>query len=439
MSPQGSSPRQFGHVRSEATPLRVQIVNGFETFGGAALAANRLYKGLRDAGVEATMLVHIKSSEDPHVLQPDYAAVDPARTQERERLVNAEIGRFPGVSLSSATTFTMDLSVLGCGVVDAIRAETDIVNLHWVGNFIDWELFFAPGRVTVPIVWTLHDMRALTGGCHYSGPCRNYRTGCGGCPYFSPQQTEDMTRRAAARQRRALENWGGVLHVVTPSRWLAEEAATSSVLAGLPVTVIPNSVDIDEFRPRPQAEMRAAFGLPQDAKVIFFVAHDLGDSRKGAPHLVEALRLLGDVPGLHVLTAGARPPELPANVVHVTAGLLNDMAQLGPLYAAADLVVLPTLEDNLPNVILESFASGRPVVGYDVGGVPDHVVDGVTGFLVPYADPAALADALRAALADRDRLATMGETCRAYAEQEFAPQIQAARYQALFRQLLAGS
>jgi glycosyltransferase involved in cell wall biosynthesis len=144
---------------------------------------------------------------------------------------------------------------------------------------------------------------------------------------------------------------------------------------------------------------------------------------------------MSDIGVLHVITAGAQPPQLPSFVTHHPTGLLTDAAQLGLLYAAADLVVLPTLEDNLPNVILEAFASGRPVVGYDIGGVPDHVLDGVTGFLVPYASPAALTEALREALGDRDRLAILGRACRAHAEREFAPQVQAARYRALFNSL----
>jgi glycosyltransferase involved in cell wall biosynthesis len=419
---------------SDGKTLTVQIVNAWEDFGGAALAAHRLYRALRASDVDASMLVHGKNSDDPDVRLPDYGAVDPGRSEERERLIAEELAQF-GAGFNGLGTFGLDRSALGCGLVDAIRPDTAIVNLHWVGNFIDWELFFARGAIKVPVVWTLHDMRPLTGGCHYAGACRNYRTGCGMCPYFEPARAEDLTRRAAQRERRALESWGGSLHIVTPSRWLADEAASSTVLAGVPVTVIPNSVDLEEFRPLPQAAARAALGLPETAKVVFFVAHDLADRRKGAPHLAEALAGMSDIGDLHVITAGAQPPQLPSFVTHHPTGLLTDAAQLGLLYAAADLVVLPTLEDNLPNVILEAFASGRPVVGYDIGGVPDHVLDGVTGFLVPYASPAALTEALREALGDRDRLAILGRACRAHAEREFAPQVQAARYRALFNSL----
>jgi len=422
--------------RADSGKLRVQIVNVWENFGGAALAANRLFRALRDSGAEASMLVHEKATADPDVHASDHAAIDPSRIEARRILIDAEIARFADLPFQNLGVFSLDRSVRGPSLMDGIDQTADIVNLHWVANFIDWELFFAPGKVTAPVVWTLHDMRPMTGGCHYSGACRNYRTGCGHCQFFGATAAGDLSRAMAQRQRRVLENWGGVLHIVTPSRWLAEEAKASHVFADLPISVIPNSIDLARFRPMDKRAAREALGVPAEAPVLLFIAHNLQDSRKGAPILIEALATLTAPPGLVLLTVGDNPPVFPPNVAHCPMGGVTDEDTIGRIYAAADLVVLPTLEDNLPNVILESFAAGRPIVGSIVGGVPDHIVDGETGFLVPPADAPGLAEVLRRALGDLARLAAMGQACRAYAEREFAPEVQAARYEALFQRLL---
>jgi FkbM family methyltransferase len=416
-------------------PLRVEVIDTFENYGGAALAANRLFKALRAEEVAASMLVLRRGTDDKAVRVPEPSAEREASEAARRHQIDADLVRFADQEFRPLGEFSLDRTVAGAALIDSLAADADVFNLHWVAEFLDWELFFAPGRVRVPVVWTLHDMRPFTGGCHYSGACRNYRTGCGECPFFFPLKSDDPSRAMARRQRLALEAWGGALHIVTPSQWLAEQARSSAVLTGVPVSVIPNSIDIDAFQPLDKAAARRAMGLPPNAFVLAFVASDLSHSRKGATCLIEALTLLSDLPGLHLVTAGVNPPDFPGHVSHHPAGELAGAA-IAPIYAAADLVVLPTLEDNLPNVILESFACGRPVVGSRVGGVPDHVVEGETGFLVSPADPASLAASLRAAFTDRGRLEAMGRACRVYAEREFSPKIQAERYKTLFQQMV---
>jgi FkbM family methyltransferase len=416
-------------------PLRVEVVNSFEKYGGAALAANRLFKALQSRGIAASMLVRQQTGADEAVHMPSPTPDLAARKEARQRQIDADIARFADQTFRPISDFSLDRTKFGPGLTDGLTADADLVNLHWVADFLDWELFFAPGRITAPVVWTLHDMRPFTGGCHYAGACGNYRTGCGECPFFAPPKLEDFSRTMARRQRRALETWGGVLHIATPSRWLAEQAGVSSVLAGVPVSVIPNSIDIEAFQPYDKAPARDLLGLPQDSFVLLFAASDLQHPRKGGRYLIEALDMLGDIAGLHMVTAGLNAPDFPAHVIHRPAGEVAGTA-MAHLYAAADLVVLPTLEDNLPNVILESLACGRPLLGTHVGGVPEHIVEGETGFLVAPANGPALAEAIRIAFKDRPRLEAMGRACRAYAEREFSPRVQAERYEALFRQML---
>lgn len=417
--------------------LKVDLVNTFEAHGGAARAANRLFQALCAAGVETSMLVRDRNTPDSRVrtaVRPGTSPTDDAAAQQA--IVSEAIGQHFSSFRRECGYFSLDRSIHGSALMAALNPAADIVNLHWVAEFLDWRTFFAPGRIAAPVVWTLHDMRAFTGGCHYNGDCRGYLTGCGRCPFFGGTDPEDPTRHMLARQRAALAGWQGRLQIVTPSRWLGEEAARSRLLSGYPVTVIPYSIDLTVFQAVNKAAARTALGLPADARILLFVAHDLGDPRKGFAHLVPALPALQDIPDAVLLTVGHNKPEIQGSVRHLHVGSTDDEALLNRLYAAADLTVLPTLQDNLPNIILESLASGTPVVGFSVGGVPDHIRTGETGFLVPPRDSTALAAALRAGLSDGTRLAAMAAACRSYAEREFAPAVQAARYDALFRSLL---
>ena len=416
--------------------LKVDLVNAWELVGGAAQAANRLYKALRTIGVEASMLVYERSTDDPLVRSVDESKASP----ELKERIRAQVGddlAHTGTIYHNAGVFGLDHSERGVALLECLDPEADIINLHWVGNLIDWELFFTPGRVKVPVVWTMHDMRPFTGGCHYSGDCVGYRSGCGNCKFFGGDRLEDLSRIAAAREKAALAGWQGRLHVVTPSHWLAREALTSTVMEGVSISVIPNSIDLELFQRRDKVDVRTRAGLPVTARILLFVAHVLADPRKGSEYLIAALPAIQDIPDLLVLTIGSHPPAFPETIRHINAGNITDQTVLNCLYAAADLVVLPTLQDNLPNIILEAFASGTPVAGFAVGGVPDHVIEGETGFLAPPRDSVALASALRAGLTNMPRLARMGQTCRAHAEREFAQSVQAGRYRELFERLTA--
>ncbi len=422
-------------VSSGRKPLKVDLVNAWETEGGAAQAANRLFKALRTIGVDAEMLVYIRNTEEPFVRTIDEAKASPIAKAHIQHQMQDDLAKY-GANFQKVGVFGLDRADKGVALLSSLDPNADIVNLHWVGNLIDWELFFRPGRVTAPVVWTMHDMRPFTGGCHYSGECENYRTGCGYCRFFGADRLEDLSRIAFARQKAALNGWNGRLHVVTPSHWLAREAASSPIMANLPITVIPNSIDLTLFQARDKAEARARLNLPGNVRILLFIAHMLTDPRKGGEYLLQALPALRDIPDFQLLTVGLAPPVWPEGIRVVNAGNVTDQLVLNHLYAAADLVVLPTLQDNLPNIILEAFASGTPIAGFATGGVPDHVIEGETGFLVPARNGAALTKTLHTALSDMPRLAQMGRTCRAHAEREFGQLVQAERYRALFERLL---
>lgn len=224
------------------------------------------------------------------------------------------------------------------------------------------------------------------------------------------------------------------MRVVAPSRWLAEMARESPLLGGFEVDAIPNGIDTDAFAPRDRGVARATLGLPADAKVVAFVAHGLHGRRKGFELLRQSLARLGEFPNVHLLSAGAMHELSEVAVPHVNAGPISNERMLSLVYSAADVFVIPSIQDNLPNTVLEAMACGTPVVGFSTGGIPEMVEDGRTGWLVPVGDVAALSRAVMIALEDPNR-DEVGRNARTVAVERYDSQVQAAAYSKLYQSL----
>ncbi len=433
-APPPPPPKELPHAFDpEATGLRVVLLNTLHGAGGAALAAGRLCAALRGSGLDARLLVRERRLAEPFAHAPEAqiladGAMALAEAIDRQKHLEKITG--------GRTVFTHASGLPGLHADPLVR-NADVVNLHWVSQFVDWESFFGQDHLP-PMVWTLHDMAPFTGGCHYSFGCEGFRNNCRPCS-FMPQVAEPPTEEVLATKERLLARWRDRLHVVTPSRWLADEARRSRLFKDLPVSAVPNCVDIETFRPVPAQVGRQRFAIPEKATVLLFVADNKSDPRKGFPLLRQAMAGLG-LDNVLLVTAGHHPANTPPEPFPcMNVGAVSDPHALAELYAAADLTVLPTQHDNLPNVMLESLACGTPMIGSDVGGVPDAVIPGTTGLLFPLGDAEALRAALAEALSDRDRLARWRLQSRAFAEREFAPMVQAARYRAIFEEMLARS
>jgi glycosyltransferase involved in cell wall biosynthesis len=417
--------------------MKIMHINTFDVHGGAARAAYRLFKGLRAIGEDSRLLALQKTGGDPDV--STLGPVSPeifARAQALQAEMQAEAAPYPALTAPGFVGFHSERAAAGEALVSQLP-DADVINLHWVRGLIDYPAFFASRRPDQPVVWTLHDMHAFTGGCHYAGDCRRFTEACGACPFLGSDDPQDLSARILARKAAALARRNNRMHIVTPSRWLGREAARSALFRDIPVSVIPYGLEADVFVAHDRQAMRRAFKLPADLKIILFIAHMVDDPRKGLAYLDEALCRLGPRPDVGLLLVGGGNIALKSQVQHMRAGLVSDDAVVGQLYSAADIVAVPSLEDNLPNTMLEAMAAGTPVIGFDIGGVPDLVIPGETGFLAPAADSAALSAALATALADRDRLAAMGRMARARIEREHTLEVQAGRYRALYQSLLS--
>lgn len=425
--------------------LRVSFVNTYDDRGGAARAAFRAFLAVSALpGVEAVFITRSKSTGHPAVLEDrsprtllfgEQAAAHDQRALKRLH------------PLRQRAPYSVNrLADTAHGVVRATRP--DLVHLHWPhAGFLRIESLPLLGA---PVVWTLHDMWAFTGVCHYAGDCRRYLEGCGRCPMLASDDPADVSARVFARKRAAYARTR--LHLAAPSKWLADLASRSPLLAGLPVDVTPNGLDTGAFAPLDRAAARAALGLPGEGRLLLMGAdHALNDPRKGCAALLEALAQGGPAGGSGSRPgAGFRPVvfgNAPADDRQLRAAERCGAILLGPLrgdealaraYSACDLYAFPSAQDNLPNTVMEALSCGLPVLALDIGGLRELVRHGQTGMLAEVSEATGASacgmHSFLQALQDFPvhRLDEMGRAARADALARFSLEALGRRHQTLY-------
>ena len=409
--------------------VKVLHISMSDIGGGAARAAYRIHESLVAAGVDSTMLVWSRLSRDPTVKR---FLPSPKPLMRMVRAVRRSfIQRTIPDTCDPAAAFTGDRSWLG-GELAAGLPECDLINLHWVSGFVDFQAFLPAVARRAPLVWTLHDMNPFTGGCHYDARCGRFTDSCGACPMLTNTGEGDFSRQVWLRKNSALETIErNRLAVVTPSRWLTAEAARSSLLGRYEAVTIPYGLNTDIFQPRGKRLAREVLGIPADAPVVLFVAQTIRDQRKGHRFLLEALGALDNV---FLLSVGSGDPSGAKNALHL--GFVDAERLVSLVYSAADVFAAPSLEDNLPQTVLEALACGVPVVGSQVGGIPDAVLPGENGLLVPPGDTRALHDALHSMLSDGPKRTEMAKRAREIAVERFSFHRQSQAYQTVYKKLL---
>jgi glycosyltransferase involved in cell wall biosynthesis len=384
------------------------------------------------------MFVLEKAAYDPSVVQydpPRDLGSRISRTWCRETIPRA-INCYRVTAPAGLSFFTDDRTIYGKDPWQHLP-ENDLIHLHWIAGFVDYQAFFSalpPGK---PLAWTLHGMEAFTGGCHYDLGCGKFAQECGACPQLGSRSASDLTRQVWHRKWKSYQAVRPrQLHVITPSCWLQNEVKRSSLLARFPCSVIPNALDTQVFAPRDQRVAREVLGVPLDAKVVLFIADGVHDPRKGFDLLAQALAGVRPQSKMFLLSLGpGYPPDL-RNIPHVHVESIRDDRVLSYVYSAADVFVIPSLQENLPNTALESIACGTPVVGFAVGGIPDIVRPGLTGILAAPHDALDLRRAIIDLLANSGRHKEMAENCRRVAIEEYALEVQARRYLSVYQELL---
>ena len=414
--------------------MNVVIVSESDT-AGAGRASYRLHEGLCGIGVDSKMLVQVKRSGHPTVLTPkNRASSIIAKTR-----VRGHLDALPLTLYRNRYTAPYSLHWVPDLVSHRVRNLTpDIVNLHWVSfGYLRLETI---ARIKSPIVWTLHDMWALTGGCHYSGSCDGYKFSCGKCPALGSDKNWDLSRWVWQRKSRLWRDQD--ITIVTPSHWLAKCAKNSSLFQGSRIEVIPNGLDTAKYRPANREAARQWLGLPSDKKLLLFGAvNALSDSRKGFDLLKQALTKLsqsewGD--RIELLVFGSDNPaelaDLPLKSHCI--GKLNDDISLSLIYAVADAFIAPSREDNLPNTVMEALACGTPCIAFDIGGMADMIEHEKNGYLAKPFETEDLAKGVTWVLGDEARHQALSQQAREKVETEFSSEKQAKRYLSLFKDLI---
>lgn len=409
------------------------LLNTTDIEGGAARAAYRLHTGLKLLGVDSKMLVGLKYSDDISVIAPT------TKLGKGMAIVSTTLDALPLEFYRKRERTIFSPACLPEHTAKKIELiNPDIIHLHWIcRGFLRIETL---RKFQKPIVWTLHDMWAFTGGCHYDNSCVRYNDTCGSCPQLNSKRQNDLSCRVWRRKKKA---WQGLdITIVTPSQCLAECARSSSLFQRCRIEVIPNGLNMQCFNPIDKKMARDILSLPQDKILIFFGAMEsTTDKRKGFQFLAPALQVLANS-GWHnkvelIVFGSSKPDDPPDFGLKVNyLGQFKDEISLAILYAAADVFVLPSIQDNLPNTIMESLACGTPVVAFDVGGIPEMVEHQVNGYLAKAMDTDDLAHGIQWVLEDPERSFRLGKAAREKAVREYPLEVQARRYLDLYEEIL---
>lgn len=407
--------------------LQVDLDDGASLSAGGAIVMNRLNGELRNRGVDSKILCEKKTPHCNHSIQ--------IQRSKPFKFVDLVLGRlFYEIGLS-------DINRLSTFPLLSTKEfkEADLIHIHGIrgGYFNYLALPLLSGRK--PVVLTLHDMWLMTGHCFASLDCDRWKNGCGSCPYpnIHPKIKRDNTRIEWK-----LKNWvyqRSNLTFITVSSKRTQQAK-EGLLGKFPIHHIPNGLNTEVFQPLDKNLCRSLLGIPPDKYVIMFASSRLTRYEKGSDLLKTALGLLPKSMKKRAIlvTLGREGEELTQDlgIPSKHFGYVRDDVFKARLYSAADLYLLPSRDDSFPTVVLESMACGVPSVAFRVGGVPDLVRPGITGYLAEPNNPEAFIHGVVSLLQDQALRTEMGEKCREIVLEEYSIELQVDRHIQLYANMV---
>ena len=374
--------------------MKILLVGKHPGKGGAAIAATRLMEALREKGVEASMLVQDGADEAKGIYSTTRGPVKRTINLLRfiiERLVFLRYER------SSSIRFLFSLANTGESISrNPLVKEADVIHLHWINaGFLSLKTLGELLKSGKPVVWTFHDMWPFTGGCHYALDCKEYTRECGDCPFLKNPRKGDLSHRIWRKKQKLFKE--SQVTVITPSRWLQKCVGESSLLHHWQVSAIHNPVKPQLFKPADREEVCRKLGLNPGKKYILFGAATMKNVLKGFNYFLEATRTIAGDAGIEkdveILLFGKTREDVAQSFPLKTTNIsfVQSINTLVELYSVSHLFVIPSLQDNLPNTIIESMLCGTPVVGFNTGGIPEMIEHQVNGYLAEYKSSADLA------------------------------------------------
>ncbi len=403
--------------------MKILFLNTSERAGGAAVAANRLMQALQKQGTKVKMLVRDKQTDNTSIVSVNTSYINKKLNYLRfvwERLIIFICNRF-----SKKHLFQISIANTGVDITQlSIFKNVDIIHLHWINqgflSLSDIKKITESGK---PIVWTMHDLWPATSICHYPDKCVKYKDKCRKCPMLE-HPLWDLSHQVAQQKEKISYS---TIHFVGCSQWITQQAKESGLLQKAHFHSIPNAIPTI-FQPKEKIIARKELGLPIDKRLILFGAAKISDKRKGATYLIEACRKFSLNSTIEIVLMGNSGDELITLLPFRThiLGYLSDTEQIISAYSSADMFIIPSLEDNLPNTIMEAMACGTPCVGFNTGGIPEMIDHQLNGYVAKYMDADDLAKGIRWVLdyPDKQKLssACIEKVTRCYAEEVVAKQ-----------------
>ena len=344
--------------------MKIVHLNTNSDSGGAAIAAKRHCQAMIAAGIDAKMVAYRGFSDNNTIIYPfNKISIlqhikDSIAYRVSKGLVNHSLWNLE----------SNDFDVTRCKEVK----EADIIYVHWVSGYLGTKSINSLLSLGKPIVWYMHDMAPITGGCHHSFDCKGYEKDCANCPELR------CCKFMAKKQLRRHMQWNSCQNLIgaAPSRWLTDCIKESSVFRGHQAFCIPNVIDTSIFRPLKKKDIREKLHLPHDKKLIMFASMPAHDRYKGSKYLVQILEFMAANTKYEFLVAGNSNIDLfsptTRSKIH-SVGYISNEKQMAEVYNAADVYLITSLAENFPNVILECMACGVPAVGFSTGGIKDQI------------------------------------------------------------------
>ena len=379
--------------------MKVTLINTADAGGGAPAACLRLLKALNEQNIDAQLLVQEKKTDEPKVQEVEHNLAK--RLKANFDFLYERLPFMFSHEKDKSVRFAFSTANAGTSIKnEQLIKDADILHIHWTNSgflsIADLKQLIGMGK---PIVWTMHDMWTFTGGCHYAGTCTHFMVQCGNCPFLRDPSEHDISRKGWLRKAAMYANAKNITFV-SCSKWLGGVAKQSSLINKFRIESIPNPIDVNVFYKRDKLDARENWFINPFAKIILFGAANINDRRKGITYLVDALNALTDhCPDkglIEVVIFGKNKyfdtSQLPFVVNELN--MISSQEELAQIYSLADVFVTPSIEDNLPNTVMEALACGTPVVAFNTGGIPEMVDHQQNGYLAEFKSSADLAKGL---------------------------------------------